>query len=238
MQRSDGRKPHQIRPVTITTDFIDYPEGSCLIEMGNTRVLCNATLEESVPRWMKGSGKGWITAEYSMLPRSTHTRTRRETSGLSGRTQEIKRLIGRSLRAAFDLSIMGERMCIVDCDVLQADGGTRTAAITGSYVAVALALQGAIDAGKLPARVLGNGMAAISVGVVSGNVLLDLCYSEDSKADVDANIVMTASGKLIEVQGTAEGQPFSRGHLNKMLDYAEHGIAELIDIQKAALGRG
>ncbi len=235
MQRIDGRQPHQIRPVKITPHFVDYPEGSVLIEMGNTRVLCNATLEETVPRWMKDTGKGWITAEYSMLPRSTHTRTRRETSGLSGRTQEIKRLVGRSLRAAFDLHAMGERMCIVDCDVLQADGGTRTASITGGYVAAALAMKKAIAERRMPAKVLSNPMAAISVGVVNGNVLLDLCYSEDSKADVDANIVMTSNGRLIEVQGTAEGQTFSRAQLNKMLDFAEHGIAELIDAQKAAL---
>lgn len=235
MQRIDGRQPHQIRPVKITPHFVDYPEGSVLIEMGNTRVLCNATLEETVPRWMKDTGKGWITAEYSMLPRSTHTRIRRETSGLSGRTQEIKRLVGRSLRAAFDLHAMGERMCIVDCDVLQADGGTRTASITGGYVAAALAMKKAIAERRMPAKVLSNPMAAISVGVVNGNVLLDLCYSEDSKADVDANIVMTSNGRLIEVQGTAEGQTFSRAQLNKMLDFAEHGIAELIDAQKAAL---
>ncbi len=235
MQRTDGRKPHQIRPVRITPHFVDYPEGSVLIEMGNTRVMCNATLEDTVPRWMKDSGKGWITAEYSMLPRSTLTRIRRETSGLSGRTQEIKRLIGRSLRGAFDLNAMGERMCIVDCDVLQADGGTRTASITGAYVAVALAMRKAIADRKIPAKVIGSHMAAISVGIVGGQVLSDLCYSEDSTADVDANIVMMENGRLVEVQGTAEGQSFSRAQLNKMLDFAEHGIAELIDAQKAAL---
>ena len=234
--RHDGRRPEELRPVRITVDYVDYPEGSALIELGRTRVLCNASIEESVPGWMAGSGSGWLTAEYAMLPRSTHTRTPRETRGLRGRTQEIRRLIGRSLRAALDLSLLGEHLVVVDCDVLQADGGTRTAAITGGYVAVALAMRGLIGEGAVPAEALRQPVAAVSVGLVNGQVLLDLCFDEDHGADVDLNVVATAHGRLVEVQGTAEGAPFSRRILDRMLDAAMQGIGDLVRRQHEALG--
>ena len=234
--RSDGRRADQIRPVRFTLDFVDYPEGSVLVEMGHTRVLCNVSIEESVPAWMAGRGAGWLTAEYAMLPRSTHTRTPRETQGLRGRTQEIRRLIGRSLRAAVDLDLVGERTITVDCDVLQADGGTRTASITGGYVAAVLALRRLVAQGLVPETVLNAPVAAISVGMIGGRPLVDLCYVEDHVADVDLNVVMLSDGRLIEVQGTAEGEPFSRESLDQLLDLAVGGIKTLIQHQIEALG--
>ena len=236
--RIDNRQTDALRAVSLTPDYVIYPEGSVLISMGNTKVLCNVTIEDEIPRWMKAQGKpgGWVTGEYALLPRSTHTRTQRETRGLGGRTQEIKRLIGRSLRAAVNLEQLGERTCIVDCDVLQADGGTRTAAITGGYVALALALQKLIKAGELTQNVFASPVAAISVGVVKGVPMLDLCYEEDSIADVDVNVVMNADGEFIEVQGTGEGATFSRSTLDALLDLAQEGIAELLEIQQELLG--
>ena len=233
--RPDGRRPGELRPVSFTLNYVDYPEGSVLIEVGRTRVLCNVSVEENVPHWMAGGGVGWLTAEYALLPRSTHVRTARETQGLRGRTQEIRRLVGRSLRAAVDLDLLGERMLVVDCDVLQADGGTRTAAVTGGYVAVALALRRLAEKGVLPPQVLKPPVAAVSAGVVSGEVRLDLCYAEDRDAAVDLNVVMTHDGHLVEVQGTAEGAPFSRETLDRMLDLAARGIARLVRYQREAL---
>jgi ribonuclease PH len=235
--RIDGRQWHEVRPVRLTPDFVDYPEGSVLIELGGTRVLCNATVEESVPRWRMGSGAGWVTGEYALLPRSTHTRTRRETRGLGGRTQEIRRLIGRSLRAAVSLDKLGERTVIVDCDVLQADGGTRTAAITGGYVALALALRGLEEQGLVESDLLTTPVAAISLGLVAGRLLLDLCYEEDSAASADFNIVMTGDGRLVEAQGTAEGATFTRQEMDAVLDLAEKGIDRLLAIQRQVLDR-
>ncbi|MEE4195339.1 MAG: ribonuclease PH [Anaerolineae bacterium] len=235
MVRVDGRNPDQIRPVRMIRDYVEYPEGSILIEMGKTRVLCNVSLQEGVPAWMTGRGKGWLTAEYAMLPRSTHTRTSRETNGLKGRTQEIRRLIGRALRMAVDLNLLGERTLMIDCDVLQADGGTRTASITGAYVAAMIAIQKLIDAGEVPSNVVKAQVAAISVGIVDGEPLLDLCYSEDSKADVDFNVVMTGEGKFIEVQGTGEAEPFSKQELDTLLALAEKGIRALINEQLKVL---
>ncbi|MFN2271879.1 MAG: ribonuclease PH [Anaerolineae bacterium] len=234
--RPDGRQPDELRPIKFTLDYVDYPEGSVLIELGSTRVLCNASVEETVPAWMAGKGTGWLTAEYALLPRSTHTRTPRETQGLRGRTQEIRRLIGRSLRAGVDLSLLGERTLVIDCDVLQADGGTRTAAVTGGYVAAALALRRLAERGAVPEEVLASPIAAVSVGVVAGQVRLDLCYTEDRDAEVDLNVVMTAEGRLIEVQGTAEGMPFSRATLDHMLNLANLGIVSLVQRQREALG--
>jgi ribonuclease PH len=233
--RPDGRRPDQLRPVSLTLGYVEYPEGSVLIEMGRTRVLCNVSVEERVPAWMVGNGAGWLTAEYALLPRSTHTRTSRETRGLRGRTQEIRRLIGRSLRMAVDLELLGERTLIVDCDVLQADGSTRTAAITGGYVAVALALRRLAERGLVPAGALRPPVAAVSVGVVAGEARLDLCYAEDHRAEVDLNVVMTHDGRLIEVQGTAEHGPFRRETLDRMLDLAGQGIARLVQHQREAL---
>jgi ribonuclease PH len=233
--RPDGRDNEQARPVAFTLDYVAYPEGSVLIEMGDTRVLCNASIEDEVPTWMAGRGGGWLTASYALLPRSTHTRTPRETDGLGGRTQEIRRLIGRSLRAAVNLDGLGERMLIVDCDVLQADGGTRTASITGGYVATALALRRLAEEEPLSPDVLRMPVAAISVGVVDDEVRLDLCYTEDRDADVDLNLVMTEDGRLIEVQGTAEGAPFPRHVLDRMLDLGQAGIYQLIERQEEAL---
>ncbi len=233
--RPDGRCPDELRPVNFILDFVEYAEGSVLIELGRTRVLCNVSVEEKVPTWRVGGGVGWLTAEYALLPRSTHTRTRREINGLSGRTQEIRRLIGRSLRAAVDLDLLGERTLFVDCDVLQADGGTRTAAVTGGYVAVALALRRLAEQGLIPPEALKPPVAAISVGVVKGEVWLDLCYAEDHDAEVDFNVVMTDDGRLIEVQGTAEGVPFQRDTLDRMLDLAAQGVTCLIQHQREAL---
>jgi ribonuclease PH len=235
MARSDGRKPTDLRPVRLTLGVQQFAEGSALIEVGGTRVLCAATVEESVPRWLSGQGGGWVTAEYAMLPRATKERTRRETGGLSGRTQEIRRLIGRSLRAAVDLTALGERQIVVDCDVLQADGGTRTASITGAFVALALAVDGLRRRRLVEGRVLTTAVAAVSVGVVGRNLLLDLSYEEDSRAEVDMNVVMTADGRLVELQATAEGEPFDRSTLDRLLGLGERGIRELLAAQQAVL---
>ncbi len=234
--RKDGRAWDELRPVQIKSGFVEYAEGSVLIEAGKTRVLCNATVEDSVPRWRLGSGAGWVTAEYALLPRSTHQRTRRETRGLRGRTQEIRRLIGRSLRAAVDLGQLGERTIVLDCDVIQADGGTRTAAITGGYVALALAVQHLVEAGAVRPEVLTTQVAAISLGLVGGELLLDLAYDEDSTATADFNVVMTGEGHLIEVQGTAEGAPFDRDTVDRVLDLAGQGIDHLLELQRQVLG--
>lgn len=235
--RPDGRRCGDLRPVNLVLDYVEYPEGSVLIEIGRTRVLCNVTVEEGVPAWMSGqrAGAGWLTAEYALLPRSTHTRTHRESLRPRGRTQEIRRLIGRSLRADVDLNLLGQRTLIVDCDVLQADGGTRTAAVTGGYVAVALAVGRLVEQGLVPQEALGGPVAAVSVGVVDGEVRLDLSYAEDRDADVDLNVVMTDDGRLVEIQGTAEGAPFSRDTLDRLLDLAAQGITELIHRQREAL---
>jgi ribonuclease PH len=237
--RPDGRQPNQIRPIKMTPNFITYPEGSVLYEQGNTRVLCCASIEDSIPRWMQtqGSTSGWITAEYALLPRSTHTRTQRENDGLSGRTQEIRRLVGRSLRAAVNLQLLGQRTLIIDCDVLQADGGTRCAAVTGGYVALAFALRKLIDAGLTPEDVLLPPIAAISAGMIHGQPQLDLCYQEDSAADVDFNVVMNSDGDYIEIQGTAEGRPFRPSTLTSLLELAQEGIFQLITAQKKALNK-
>ena len=233
MIRSDGRAPDQLREVKITLDFIKHAEGSCLIEFGDTKVICTASVEEKVPPFLKGTGQGWITAEYSMLPRATAQRTVREAAKgkLTGRTQEIQRLIGRSLRSAVDLTALGEITLWIDCDVIQADGGTRTASITGAFVALYRALERVEKVSAVKSFV-----AAVSVGIVDKQFLLDLNYAEDSMAEVDMNVVMNDEGLLVEVQGTAEGEPFSREDLNKLLDLGEKGIKELISIQKQALG--
>lgn len=235
--RLDGRQAGELRPVTIVPGYTDYAEGSVLISMGKTRVLCNATLESGVPRWMyvQGKSSGWVTAEYAMLPRATHQRTPREGASGGGRSMEIRRLIGRSLRAAVDLEKLGQRTCIVDCDVLQADGGTRTAAITGGYVALALALRHLEQDPANGGSPLRGPIAAISAGIVAGVPLLDLCYEEDSRAEVDLNVVMNATGNFVELQGTAEGPPFPRAALDQLLGLAQEGIQQLLAIQKAAL---
>lgn len=238
-ERSDGRTPDELRPVRFKTDYIEYPEGSVLIETGRTKVLCNATVEQGVPSWMVRSGRpgGWVTAEYAMLPRSTHERTRRERLRPRGRTQEIRRLIGRSLRAAVRLDQLDEITVTLDCDVLQADGGTRTASITGGYVAMALALGRRIEAGQLTPKVLRAPVAAVSAGLVDGRSMLDLSYEEDVGAQVDANIVINAAGRFIEVQATAEGDPIQRAELEGLVDLAEAGVRHLIERQLEALGR-
>ncbi|MBU2877451.1 MULTISPECIES: ribonuclease PH [Alteromonadaceae] len=235
--RPSGRTASQIRPVTITRQFTCHAEGSVLVEFGNTKVICNATVEEGVPRFMKGQGKGWITAEYSMLPRSTHTRSGREAARgkQGGRTLEIQRLIARSLRAAVDLKLLGENTITLDCDVIQADGGTRTASITGACVALVDALTYMRSKGILKANPLKFMIAALSVGVYKGNAIADLEYLEDSDAETDMNVVMTETGKLIEVQGTAEGEPFSFDEMSEMLELAKHGLRELFDVQKSSL---
>ena len=226
-----------LREVSVELDAVPVAEGSCLYSAGNTRVLCVASVEESVPAWREASGAGWVTAEYSMLPRSTHTRTRRERNGPKGRTQEIQRLIGRSLRAVVDLGALGPRTIIVDCDVLQADGGTRTASVTGGFLALALAVRDLQAKGLLEGKPLIENVAAVSVGLVDGQVRLDLDYALDSSADVDMNVVATGDGKLVEVQGTAEGTPFSRDQLDGMVDIAMEGIAGLVQVQREALSR-
>jgi ribonuclease PH len=236
--RIDGRNNDELRPVIITPDYVQYPEGSVLIEMGATRVICNVTVEERVPHWLQTSNQGWVTAEYALLPRSTHTRTPRETRGLKGRTQEIRRFIGRSLRAAVNLEKLGWRTLTVDCDVIQADGGTRAASVTGGYVALAIALDKLIRGGLLPPDVLRTAVAAVSVGVVNGQAMLDPCYEEDSVAEVDFNVVMTSGGEYVEVQGTAEGRPFAREAFHQVLNLAEKGIQELFGLQTEALSRG
>jgi ribonuclease PH len=236
--RSDNRLPDQMRPVNIVPEFISTAEGSVLIEVGNTRVICTASLEEAVPVWMRNSGRGWITGEYGMLPRSTLTRTPRESTRgrIGGRTHEIQRLIGRSLRAVTDLTRLGERTVWIDCDVIQADGGTRTAAITGSFVALGLAAQKLVAAGTLKSLPIRDYVAATSVGIVDGEVMLDLSYEEDSRAAVDMNVVMTGSGKMVEVQATAEQTPFDDTQLKKMMDLARGGVESLIAQQQAILG--
>ena len=235
--RPDQRSADAMRPTRITPGYISTPEGSVLIEAGNTRVLCNATVEVGVPGWMRNSGKGWVTAEYGMLPRATLTRSPREAERgkIGGRTHEIQRLIGRSLRSVVDMRILGERTIILDCDVLQADGGTRTAAITGACVALAIALGKLVQAGTLKQNPLKQMIAATSVGIVDGNTLLDLCYEEDSRATVDMNVVMLASGGLVETQATAEKDSYSRSELTAMLDLAEQGIRKLFTLQEEAL---
>jgi ribonuclease PH len=231
MTRIEGRENNELRTVTFQPDFVEYPEGSVLVSFGKTRVLCNVTIEEEVPKWMAGKGRGWLTAEYAMLPRATHERMQRETNGPGARSQEIKRLIGRSLRMAVDLEKLGERTITLDCDVLQADGGTRTAAISGGYVAVAIAITRLIEAGKVPESVLRSAVAAVSVGVVKGEAMLDLCYLEDSRADVDMNVVMNGKGELIEIQGTGEHSGFSRKQLDALLNLAEDGIQHIMGLQ-------
>ncbi len=235
--RSAARAANQLRPVRITRNYTVHAEGSVLIEFGGTKVLCTASVEEKVPPHKRGSGEGWVTAEYGMLPRATHTRSDREAARgkQSGRTQEIQRLIGRSLRAVFDLRLLGERTIQLDCDVLQADGGTRTAAITGAFVAAQDAVNGLLAAGKLTQSPITAAVAAISVGIVQGTPLLDLEYVEDSACDTDMNVVMTGAGHFVEVQGTAEGVAFSRAEMDTLLTLAEQGIAELMALQQQAL---
>jgi ribonuclease PH len=237
MPRPSGRATDQIRPVTLTPGFAKYAEGSCLVKCGDTHVLCTASLEDKVPPFLRNTGAGWITAEYGMLPRSTHTRTDREAARgkQSGRTQEIQRLIGRSLRAVTDLKALGERQLRIDCDVLQADGGTRTASITGSYVALHLALRKLVEARQIPALPLRDSVAAISCGIHKGTPVLDLDYAEDSEADADANFVLTATGKLIEIQATAEAAPFAEEQFAELLKLARKGIGELTRLQRAAV---
>ena len=235
MTRQDGRRPDQLRPVSITRDYLRHPEGSVLVEFGETKVICTASVEDKVPPFLKGKGQGWVTAEYGMLPRSTNTRTSRERTGPSGRSQEIQRLVGRSLRAVIDMSKLGERTIWVDCDVIQADGGTRTASITGAFIAVSDAV------GTMPKPAVAAGsavrdcVAAISVGIVNGRPLLDLNYIEDSTADVDMNVVMTGAGAFVEVQGTAEHTPFPKDKLDALLALGAAGIERLVALQRRAL---
>ena len=238
--RTDGRAPDELRPVRITPGFLPYAEGSVLIEMGNTRVVCAASLEDRVPPFLRNSGQGWLTAEYAMLPRATQTRTGREIGrgGPSGRTHEIQRLIGRSLRAIADMKALGERTITIDCDVLQADGGTRTAAITGAYVAFALASKHLLKLGKISRSLATDQVAAVSVGIVNNTALLDLKYDEDSRAEVDMNVVCTGDGRFIELQGTAEREPFSRAQMDEMVALGVRGIEALICMQKEAITRG
>ena len=239
MSRADGRAPEELRPVTVQTHFTQNPMGSALIRAGQTMVLCTASVEEEVPRWMKrqqdGPAKGWVTAEYNMLPGSTHTRSRRERQRVGGRTMEIQRLIGRSLRAVIDLEALGEHTITLDCEVLQADGGTRTASITGAFIALALAAHKLVDQGKLERLPFERSVAAISCGVVAQRALLDLPYVEDAAAEVDMNVIMTSDLNLVEVQGTGEGTTFTRSELNALLDLAEIGVRELVEVQRRAL---
>lgn len=235
MARADGRSAKQLRKIKVVTDYVKHAEGSCLISFGDTRVICTASVEENVPPFLKNSGTGWVTAEYGMLPRSTNTRMQREKAASSGRTQEIQRLIGRSLRGVIDLKHLGERTLKIDCDVIQADGGTRTAAITGGFIALALALKKIMKDGLITTMPLHDYVAAISVGIHGGHALLDLNYEEDSRADMDMNVVMLAKGDFVEVQGTAEKQPFSKGDLDKLLGLARGGIRKLFTIQKKHL---
>lgn len=235
--RKNSREANELRKVTIVRGFNKYAEGSVLIEFGDTRVICTASVEESVPPFLRGKGTGWVTAEYSMLPRATHTRSSREAAKgkLGGRTHEIQRLIGRSLRAVTDLAALGERSILIDCDVIQADGGTRTASITGAWVALVDAVNGLVSKGLLAASPIREGVAAVSAGIVKGEVLLDLDYSEDSAAEVDMNFVVTSSGRFVEVQGTAEEEPFTVAQMDGMRDAALAGIQQLLAIQKKAL---
>ena len=241
MQRVDGRTPDQLRPISFSRGWLDHAEGSVLVEFGKTRVLCAASFTPGVPRWLVGKGQGWVTSEYSMLPRSTHTRSDRESvkGKLGGRTQEISRLIGRSLRAVVDMKGLGENTIVIDCDVLQADGGTRTAAITGAYVAIADAISWAKKAGHLAEneQALKGSVAAVSVGIIDGTPMLDLCYTEDVTAETDMNVVCTGTGEFIEVQGTAEGSPFNRALLDDLLNLAVKGCADLTALQRAALSQ-
>ncbi len=240
MQRLDGRKNDELRKVKITRNYISYAEGSVLVEFGNTKVICTASLDDKVPPFKKGTGEGWVTAEYSMLPRSTQVRNVRDISKLkiNGRANEIQRLIGRSLRSVTDMKLLGERTIIIDCDVIQADGGTRTASITGGFIALMDACSYLVDKRIISEIPIRNFVAAVSAGLVNGNEILDLCYDEDSNATVDMNVVMTDAGELIEVQATGEISPFSRKSMNSMLDLAEKGITELISIQKNVLLEG
>ena len=237
MKRVDKRAWDELRPATITTGYQSYAEGCALIEMGKTRVLCSVSMEDRVPNFLKGEGSGWITAEYAMLPRATVTRTPRDAflGRIGGRNQEIQRLIGRSLRAVTDLTALGERTLIVDCDVLQADGSTRTAAITGAYVALYQALQTLGNMGIISAMPLDSAVAGVSVGIVRSNMLLDLCYDEDFNAEVDFNVVMTSRGKFVEVQGTAENKPFSKENIDDLLELAQKGIQELFQVQQSVI---
>ena len=237
MSRIDGRRADELRPVTITRNWLDHAEGSVLVEFGKTRVLCAASVTQGVPRWRKGSGLGWVTAEYAMLPRSTNTRSDRESvkGRIGGRTHEISRLVGRSLRAVIDYKSLGENTIVLDCDVLQADGGTRTAAITGAYVALEDAVSWLRGKGALAGEPLTGSVSAVSVGIVGGEPLLDLCYEEDVTADTDMNVVMTGDGTYVELQGTAEGAPFDRKLLDELLDLAAVGCGELTRAQRAAL---
>jgi ribonuclease PH len=238
MTRTDGRAPDAVRPTRLTTDFTMHAEGAVLIEVGRTKVICTASVEDRVPPFLRGQGKGWVTAEYGMLPRATTTRTQREASAgkVGGRTQEIQRLIGRSLRSVINMTELGERTVWLDCDVIQADGGTRTASITGAFVALVLALDKVRVKGLIPRIPVTDYVAATSVGVVGGTPMLDLAYEEDSRADVDMNVVKTSDGRFIEVQGTAETQPFNRAELDQLLALADQGIATLIGIQREAVG--
>lgn len=237
MKRIDGRAYDELRPIKVITGYQSFAEGSALIKLGKTHVLCSVSVEERVPPFLKGSGTGWITAEYAMLPRATVTRSQRDSvqGRVGGRNQEIQRLIGRSLRAVADMSVLGERTLIVDCDVIQADGGTRTAAITGSYVALHLAAEKLMQMGVISKMPLKNAVAATSVGIVNSYTMMDLCYDEDSRAAADFNVVMTSKGEFVEVQGTAEGKPFSREVINDILTLAEKGIRQLFKIQQEAL---
>ncbi len=239
MTRVDGRNPDELRKITITRNWLDHAQGSCLIEFGRPKVLCAAGATEGVPRWRKGSGLGWVTAEYAMLPQATHERSSRESvkGKIGGRTHEISRLIGRSLRAVIDYSALGENTIAIDCDVLQADGGTRTAAITGAYVALADAVAHLREAGALRGEPLTGSVAAVSVGIVNGSPILDLPYVEDVNADTDMNVVMTGTGEFVEVQGTAEGAPFNKAELDVLLDLAAKGCADLTRHQIEALAR-
>ena len=238
-KRIDGRTPNQLREIKFERGWLNQAEGSVLVSFGNTRVLCVASFTPGVPRWLVGSGKGWVTSEYSMLPRATHTRSDRESvkGKLGGRTQEISRLIGRSLRSIVDMPQLGENTIVLDCDVLQADGGTRTAAITGAYVALVDALTWAQGKGHISKSPLSDSVSAVSVGVINGKAMLDLCYEEDVTAETDMNIVCTGSGEFVEVQGTAEGKPFDRALLNELLDLGAQGCLQLGQLQRAALGR-
>ncbi|MCB0349740.1 MAG: ribonuclease PH [Bdellovibrionales bacterium] len=234
--RTDGRKPSELRPIKITPDILQHAEGSAQIDMGNTKIICTASIEPNVPKWLMGQGSGWITAEYGMLPRSTHTRINREKAATGGRTQEISRLIGRSLRAALDLKALGEKQIYIDCDVIQADGGTRTAAITGGFVALTLALKYLKDQGQISTIPIKNYVSAISVGLSRNGPILDLNYDEDSTIDTDMNFVMTNQNELVEIQGTAEGSTFSFPELNEMIELAQSGCKQLFLEQEKILG--
>jgi len=235
--RIDGRQPGELRPVRISTGILDYAEGSCLIEFGRTRVLCAASVEDRQPPFLRNTPSGWVTGEYSMLPRATHTRSQREVERgrPGGRTQEIQRLIGRSLRGVVNLELLGQRTITVDCDVLQADGGTRTASITGAYVSLQIAVNRLVKAGTVSASAVQSQVAAVSVGIVKGVPMLDLCYEEDSTAEVDFNVVMTGEDAFVEVQGTAEGKPFSQASMDELIELARRGISELFEAQRQAL---